>query len=56
MLLPLLFPYDISAHLSIYYCKEIIKDTDLKNIDLSLFKNIVQNSPLLELFDSLYLS
>lgn len=37
MLLPLLLPYNISAHLSIYFCKEIIKDTDFKNIGLSLF-------------------
>ena len=36
MLLPLLFPYKISAHLSMCFCKEIVKDTVLKNIDLSL--------------------
>lgn len=28
MLLPLLFPYNINAHFSICFCKEIIKDAD----------------------------
>lgn len=46
-LLPLLFPRNIRAHLSICFSKEIIKDTDfLRNgkIDLSLSKHILKLS------------